>query len=283
MIAQKPSINQNADFTSDSPILKVLLKGESISQSAFSRFFSKPFDWLQFAVGRIQRLQEHPESRLSEGDVIALDDTKVAHPFGKKLPFLCWLFDSSTRNHIWCMNLTVLKNGLEYPLFWRFWRKNESQDDKQTKLELARKMLLDLRSTCRERLWVAMDRWFICKNFFNWVTKAKKNTVLYCKYSDPVSRKEQYKKVNPKKPYCAMQDGNAIKKALKKPSPTAKWSGTYSTPVIEFAVMSNKSKYILTQLAIGFQSSSKNFGSTSILVAVELVLFTYNCITHESD
>jgi hypothetical protein len=30
------------------------------------------------------------------------------------------------------------------------------------------------------------------------VTKAKKNTVLYCKYFDPVSRKEQYKKVNPK-------------------------------------------------------------------------------------
>jgi hypothetical protein len=53
----------------------------------------------------------------------------------------------------------VLKNGLEYPLFWRFWRKTKSQDDKQTKLELARKMLLDLRGTCRERLWVAMDRW----------------------------------------------------------------------------------------------------------------------------
>lgn len=26
---------------------------------------------------------------------------------------------------------------------------------------------------------------------FDWVTKAKKNTVLYCKISDPVSRKEQ--------------------------------------------------------------------------------------------
>jgi len=100
----------------------------------------------------------------------------------------------------------VLKNGLEYSLFWRFWRKTESQDDKQTKLELARKMLLDLRSTCSERLWVAMDRWFLCRNFFNWliehnfdwVIKAKKNTVLYCKYFDPVSRKARYKKINPK-------------------------------------------------------------------------------------
>ncbi|MBF7083009.1 hypothetical protein IT084_08470 [Desulfallas sp. Bu1-1] len=39
LIAQKPSVNQNADFTSDSPILKVLLEWKSISQSAFSRFF----------------------------------------------------------------------------------------------------------------------------------------------------------------------------------------------------------------------------------------------------
>ncbi|WP_042315201.1 hypothetical protein [Desulfofarcimen acetoxidans] len=53
MIAQKTSVNQNADFASDSPILKVLLKGESISQSAFSSFFSKSFEWLQFAVGRV--------------------------------------------------------------------------------------------------------------------------------------------------------------------------------------------------------------------------------------
>ncbi|WP_042315197.1 hypothetical protein [Desulfofarcimen acetoxidans] len=47
---------------------------------------------------------------------------------------------------------TVLKNGLEYPLFWRFWPKTENQDIKQTKLELARKMLLDLRIAVRKRL-----------------------------------------------------------------------------------------------------------------------------------
>jgi len=45
-----------------------------------------------------------------------------------------------------------------------------------------------------------------------------------------------------------------------KPSPTAKWSDAYSTPVIGFAVASNKSKYILTQLAVGFQGSLKIFG-----------------------
>ncbi|MCG9968549.1 hypothetical protein L9W92_10840 [Pelotomaculum terephthalicicum JT] len=60
--------------------------------------------------------------------------------------------------------------------------------------------------------------------------------------------------------YYATQGGNVIKKAPKKPYPTAKWLDTYSTPVIGFAVTGNKSKFILTQLVIGFQGSSKNFG-----------------------
>ncbi|MCG9969782.1 hypothetical protein L9W92_17410 [Pelotomaculum terephthalicicum JT] len=79
----------------------------------------------------------------------------------------------------------VLKNGLEYPLFWRFWRKTENQNDKQTKLELARKMLLDLRSTCDERLWVAMDRWFLCKNFFNWLAEPNFDWVTKHYYRNP--------------------------------------------------------------------------------------------------
>lgn len=54
LIAQIPSVNQNADFSADSPLLKLLLKGKSINQSAFSRFFAKSFQWLKFAVGRMQ-------------------------------------------------------------------------------------------------------------------------------------------------------------------------------------------------------------------------------------
>lgn len=33
---------------------------------------------------------------ISEGDLIAFDDTKIEHPYRKKMPFLCWLFDKST-------------------------------------------------------------------------------------------------------------------------------------------------------------------------------------------
>lgn len=100
LIAQRTSVNQNAEFSSDSPVLGFLLKGKTISQSAFSRFFSKPYQWLKLSLARVSSLQEHQETALSDGDIIALDDTKVAHPFGKKLPFLCWLFDYSDKTHV---------------------------------------------------------------------------------------------------------------------------------------------------------------------------------------
>jgi len=58
-------------------------------QSAFSRFLSKPVPWLTLSLGRLSRLQERTESCLTDGDIIALDDTKVVeHPHGKKIPFL---------------------------------------------------------------------------------------------------------------------------------------------------------------------------------------------------
>lgn len=119
LVDNASSANQNAKFSADAPFLHQLLSGRIISQSAFSRFLSKPFQWLQFSLGRLSRLQERAESRLTDGDIIALDDTKVEHPHGKKIPFLCWLFDSSDKHHVWCMNLVstlaVLKNDLEYP------------------------------------------------------------------------------------------------------------------------------------------------------------------------
>lgn len=203
------SANKNAMFSADAPFLKQLL-GQKISQSAFSRFLAKPFKWLKFSLGRLSRLQEQEESRLTEGDVIALDDTKIEHQHGKKIPFLCWLFDSSDKRHVWCMNLVstfaVLKNGLEYPLLWRFWVKTEDDKEKQTKLDLAKIMLAEFRLLNPARVWVVMDRWFLCKKFlcwlmnnkFDWVTKAKRNTVLYRKIYDQRLGKEIFVKLNPK-------------------------------------------------------------------------------------
>jgi hypothetical protein len=208
LVSNVGSVNQNANFSTESPLLKELLSDKSISQSAFSRFLSKSFEWLKFSQGRLSRLQEHGDSRLSDGDVIALDDTKIEHPHGKKIPFLCWLFDSSDKRHVWCMNLVstlvVLSNGLEYPMLWRFWVKTDKQDEKQTKLDLAKEMLAVFREINKSRVWVAMDRWFLCKKFlrwlmnnnFDWVTKAKRNTVLFRKIYDHVQQKETLVKVN---------------------------------------------------------------------------------------
>ena len=210
LVHNSSSANQNAKFSADAPFLQQLLSGQLISQSAFSRFLSKPFQWLQFSLGRLSRLQERTETRLTDGDIIALDDTKVEHPHGKKIPFLCWLFDSSEKRHVWCMNLVstlaVLMNGLEYPLLWRFWVKTDQRNEKQTKLDLAKQMLKEIRQLNSARLWVAMDRWFLCKKFlvwlrdqgFDWVTKAKSNTILYRKIYDPVLQREIYTKLNPK-------------------------------------------------------------------------------------
>lgn len=104
LIHNSPSINQNARFFGEAPLLQQLLSGQKISQCAFSRFLAKPFRWQHFSFGRLSRLQEQTETRLQDGDVIALDDTKIEHP---KIPFLCWLFDSSDKRHVWCMNLVL--------------------------------------------------------------------------------------------------------------------------------------------------------------------------------
>ncbi|WP_243270061.1 transposase [Thermanaerosceptrum fracticalcis] len=161
-------------------------------------------------MGRFARLQENTDSRLTDGDIIALDDTKIEHPHGKKIPFLCWLFDSSDKCNVWCINLVstlaVLKNGLEYPMLWRFWVKTGQENEKQTKLDLAKQMLAEVRQLNKARLWIAMDRWFLCKKFlnwltgqnFDWVTKAKRNTALFKKIYDPVLGKERCIKLNPK-------------------------------------------------------------------------------------
>jgi hypothetical protein len=87
LVNHSSSANQNAKFSTEAPFLQQLLSGQIISQSAFSRFLSKPFQWLRFSLGRFARLQENTDSRLTDGDIIALDDTKIEHPHGKKSPF----------------------------------------------------------------------------------------------------------------------------------------------------------------------------------------------------
>src|SRR5690606_13849862 len=117
------------------------------------------FAWTTFGRKRVERLQQDPSTRLTEGDVVNLDDTHSAHPYAKNLPFLSWLYDHSTKAYVWATNLVViqavLKSGLEYPLFYRVWHKPAVKGEGVTKLDLAKQMLLMLRESASCRLWVA--------------------------------------------------------------------------------------------------------------------------------
>ncbi len=140
-----------------------------------------------------------------------MDDTKIEHPYGKKMPFLCWLFDNAEKKHLWCMNLVstllIRSNGLVTPLLWRIWVQDKSApvQGKRTKLILAEEMLLQIRTLTDVRLWVAMDRWFLCKRFFqwlisnnfDWVTKAKRNTALFIKSGSDWNGNPKFTPINP--------------------------------------------------------------------------------------
>lgn len=63
-----------------------------------------------------------------------------------------------------------------------------------------------------------------------------------------------------RKPFFVTLHGCAIKKAPNKPHPSAKWSGTFSTPIVGFAVASSRSKSIWTQQPSVFQGLSINSG-----------------------
>jgi len=55
------------------------------------------------------------------------------------------------------------------------------------------------------RLWVAMDRWYLCKHFFSfleannfdWVTKAKRNTALFRRVIEGGTGRERFEPLTP--------------------------------------------------------------------------------------
>lgn len=99
----------------------------------------------------------------------------------------------------------VLQSGLEYPLFYSVWHKSDDDEWGLSKLDLVKQLLLMVRESLTCRLWVAMDRWYLCKalfvfleeHSFDWVTKAKRNTALYRKVVES-GRRERYVPITPK-------------------------------------------------------------------------------------
>lgn len=135
---------------------------------------------------------------------MALDDTLIVHEHAIKMPFLYRLFDHCSNTYVQAMNLVVIHamkaNGLQYPLLYSIWKKDNGQGQHLSKLDLALIMLKELKKQVPEalRICVAMDSWYLAKDFyleiekleFDWVTKAKKNTTLYRKVM--IHGKERY-------------------------------------------------------------------------------------------
>lgn len=209
LVSNCSSVVQMAELAEHDKLLRAMFHPWKLAQWTLSRFLSSPHAWTTFGLKRVERLQQDQTTRLQDGDVVNLDDTHLAHPYAKKLPFLSWLFDSSSKTYAWAMNVVVvqavLKSGLEYPLFYRVWHKPESKGEGLSKIDLAKQMLTMLRQSTRARLWVAMDRWYLCKAFFafleahqfDWVTKAKRNTALYRKVMEPCTGRERYVPMTP--------------------------------------------------------------------------------------
>lgn len=203
------SVLQIAELARKDALLKLMFQPWKMAQYTLSRFLSTPYAWRSFGKKRVARLQQEEDTRLRDGDVVNLDDTHSAHPYAKMLPFLCWLFDHAKKINVWCMNLVVLqavlRNGLEYPLFYSVWRKPAVKGEGLTKYDLARQMLLMLRESVKCRLWIAMDRGYLCKEFFvfllshgfDWVTKAKRNTALYRRVIEPGTRRKRFVPITP--------------------------------------------------------------------------------------
>lgn len=88
------------------------------------------------------------------------------------------------------------------------WKKPQDEsggNQKQSKLDLAWKMLCALREQVSCRLWIVMDRWYFCKNFlrkcesksFDWVTKVKRNTALFRLVIEPGTGRKRFVPIRP--------------------------------------------------------------------------------------
>ncbi|WP_281882900.1 hypothetical protein [Paenibacillus sp. YYML68] len=87
LVSNCSSVVQMARLAEQDALLKVMFQPWKLAQYTMSRFLSNSFAWTTFGKKRVARLQQDKVTRLQDGDVINLDDTHLAHPYAKQLPF----------------------------------------------------------------------------------------------------------------------------------------------------------------------------------------------------
>ncbi len=116
----------------------------------------------------------------------ALDDTYLVHPHAKKMAWVHRLFDHCAKTFVPPLNLVatlgIRRDGLNYPLGFRFREKADTKEAQRSKHQLAILLLQDLRKVVGNlRLWITMDSWYPAQNLlraieglgFDWVARTK--------------------------------------------------------------------------------------------------------------
>ena len=87
LLAQCSSCSKTVEFYSKERLLQAMFSQKRVTQSVLSRFMVSAFRWDLFHLKRVRQFQLDEETKLVDGDVIALDDTLVVHEHAAKMPF----------------------------------------------------------------------------------------------------------------------------------------------------------------------------------------------------
>lgn len=177
--------------------IRGLLQGKKITATALLRQFGYSHDKLtRFLARRIawRKWYRYLVTKFfkvfGEG-WIAIDDTVLAKPFGRKFPRAGWVYDSSAEKQVFGYNLVMVvwSNGLiTLPLCWRWYRHT------QTKIDLAQALLKEVAHIWHLRpRYVFMDAFYVANRLvdqleeygWNWVGRVKRNRIVNgCRIED---------------------------------------------------------------------------------------------------
>jgi len=117
------------------------------SERALNKFLTQ-YDWdeQQLNHERLEKLQNHGETRWSQDGYIIIDDS-VNQRTGEELPGVGRFYDHSEGETVWGQNLVYAfytDDKTAYPLTFRQYEKRDDEDEDETKYELACEIITEL-------------------------------------------------------------------------------------------------------------------------------------------
>jgi len=130
------------------------------SERALNKFLTE-YNWdeKQLNHERLEKLQEHGETRWSQDGYIIIDDS-VTQRTGEQLPGVGEFYDHSEGEPVWGQNLVYafyVDDKTSYPLTVRQYEKSKNENEDKTKYDLARDIITEL----EEEVGVSADTYLI--------------------------------------------------------------------------------------------------------------------------